>query len=81
MASTERTIDELVAIAFANMSDYVDWGPDGVKVKDLTLLTPAQRIAIAEVSETHIKLHDKVAALSELAKRLGMYGKLTRGRH
>src|SRR6478672_9942838 len=74
-----RTIDELVAIAFANILDYVDVTPQGMTVKDLSRLTPAQRIAVAEASETHIKLHDKVAALSELARRLGMYGKLTSG--
>jgi Terminase small subunit len=76
-----RTIDELVAIAFANILDYVDFGPQDVTVKDLSRLTPAQRAAVAVASDIHIRLHDKVAALSELAKRLGMYGKLTRDWH
>jgi Terminase small subunit len=76
-----RTIEELVAIAFANILDYIDVEPQGMKVKDLSRLTPAQRIAVAEASETHIRLHDKVAALRELAERLGMFGKPKRGWH
>lgn len=78
--TADRVVQEYARIAFARMSDYVSFGPDGVTVKDLDYLTPDQIAAIAEVSETktqgggsvRFKLHDKLRALDALSKHLGL---------
>ena len=54
------------------------WGAAGMVLKDSRDLTPAQRAAVAEVSQTitkdggtiRLKLHDKAKALSEMSARL-----------
>jgi phage terminase small subunit len=79
--SADQVIEELSRIAFARMSDVVDWGPHGVRVRDLTELPDDARAAVAEVRQTEtergaqvsVKLHDKLAALDKLARHLGMY--------
>lgn len=78
--SADRVAQEYARIAFAQMSDFVTFGPDGVTVRDLGDLTPDQVAAVAEVSQTttqgggsiKFKLHDKLAALNALTKHLGM---------
>ena len=77
----DRVLLELGRIAFADMGDFAEWGPDGVTVKSDKDLNADQRAAIAEVSETkagknqtiRFKLHDKKGALDALAKHLGMF--------
>jgi phage terminase small subunit len=77
----DRIVGEYVKIAFADAGDYFDWGPNGVTVKDKSELTPEQRSAVAEVSQTvtekggtiRVKLHDKLNALEKLGKHLGMF--------
>lgn len=79
--TVERVRRELGLIAFGSIGDYFHWGPDGVVLKDKTLLTAAQQAAVAEVSRSRtktgetirVKLHDKLAALDKLARHLGMY--------
>lgn len=79
--TAERVRRELALIAFGSIGDYFHWGPDGVTVKDKTLLTPEQQAVVAEVSRSRtktgetirVKLHDKLAALDKLARHLGMY--------
>ncbi len=39
----DRVIDELANIAFADAGDLFHWGPDGVTLRDISELTPAQR--------------------------------------
>jgi phage terminase small subunit len=76
-----RILDELALIAFSNAGDYFEWGPDGVTIKDSKDLTPEQRAAVAEVSETvtevggtvRVKLHSKLEALEKLARATGLY--------
>lgn len=76
---------ELARIGFANMLDYVRIGPDGLPVIDLGSLTREQAAAIAEMTvdtipggkdepettRVRFKLHDKRAALGDLAKMVG----------
>ena len=81
----ELTIDRIAAefatIAFADPGQFFEWGPDGVKVKPKESLTPEQRRAIGELSQTvteaggtiRVKLHDKLAALQALGKHLGFF--------
>lgn len=87
-ARSERTkviaddvVRELARLAFADMGDYVSWGPAGVRLKDSSELPEGASIAVLEVSETttkdggtvKFKLHDKKGALDSLAKHLGMF--------
>ena len=72
----ERVAQELAALAFADMGDYITIDSAGLPVLDLSGVNPAMLRAIASVktdaSGTSIKLHDKHAALVTLARTLGM---------
>ena len=76
-----RVIEELAHVGFANMTTYMRWGPDGVRLTDSDTLTPAQCRVVAEVSETttkdggtiRLKLHNKLTALEKLGERLGLW--------
>lgn len=78
----ERYIQETERVALATMGDVATWGPDGVKLRDSSTLTPEAMAAIVEVSETvseksetrKIKLHNKLDALDTM---LRLHGKLT----
>ena len=73
-------IAELQKIAFANLGDYLTFGPDGVKLKTSKLPTDDQKAALSEVAETismaggnvKMKFHSKTKALETLAKIEGM---------
>ena len=84
--SADIVIEELRRVGFAKLSDFVEWGPDGVIFKPSANLTAAQVAAVEQVTEkitenaqgggsTHrsIKLHDKLGALDKLCKHLGIY--------
>jgi tetratricopeptide (TPR) repeat protein len=81
LVTQERIIAEYAKIAFANAEDYFEWGRNGVKIKDSSSLTSAQRSAVAEISETRtlyggtikIRLSDKQTALEKLGRTLGMF--------
>lgn len=84
-ARAERKSDEIVAelesMAFANIADYLSFGPTGITLKDSKDLTRQQLAAVSEVSQTdtqfggskRFKLHDKRAALVDLGKRFGLF--------
>jgi len=77
----EMVIRELAKIAFGDQRRVMAWGPDGVKLRPSTELTPDEAAAVAEVSETvtaaggtlKLKTHDKVGALKLLGEHLGMF--------
>lgn len=82
--TVEGITNELKSLAFSNMSNYVDFGPVGVTLKEMSEMTPEQTAAIQEVShnfnaegggQVKFKLADKRAALVDLGKHLGMFGK------
>ncbi len=81
LAEGDDVVLELKRLAFSNIRQYVEWGPDGVKLKDSTGLDDAASRCIAEVSETKsekggtvkFKLHDKRAALTDLMRHLGLF--------
>ncbi|HWE74603.1 MAG TPA: terminase small subunit [Stellaceae bacterium] len=83
--TADRVKNELAAIAFANIADVADWGPDGVTLKAKTALPKADQAAIAELSSSrtektgaakaHVKMHSKQRALDALARHLGLYGR------
>lgn len=83
----ERTLQEYVSIALANVKDIFTWEEDGeLKMKPIEELTPEQTAAIAEISVRHdykskkdyvskIKFHNKNTALEALARHLGIFEK------
>lgn len=77
----DRVIEELVNIAFADAGDLFRWGPDGVIIKDVEDLTPAQRRLVAKAATTktaqggttRLEVYDKLSALDKLCKAFGLY--------
>jgi phage terminase small subunit len=78
--TADRVLEELGKMAFSNIRDYVDWGPQGVTIRDNALLDDEQTAAVADVEPkgngklARLKLYDKLAALNALARHLGMIG-------
>lgn len=81
--SAERVLKELARIAFASSDDFLDWGPQGVTLRDKTLLDADQHAAIAEISQNgkalRLKLHDKMAALDRLVRHLDLFADMRPG--
>lgn len=79
--TADEVLEELAALAFANVADYVDWGPNGVALLDKSKLTRKQCAALVEVAETttkaggtkRVKIHDKLSALEKLGRHLGVF--------
>jgi phage terminase small subunit len=79
--TADKVLRELARIGFSDIGDYVEVSRFGLMMKDPATLTPDQRAAIAEISETvtdksrnrRFKLHDKVAALLKLGQHLGLF--------
>lgn len=77
----DRVLTELAKIAFADMRNFMKWGPNGIKLLSVDDLTPEDSVCVAELSETtteyggttRIKLHDKKGALELLGRHLGMF--------
>lgn len=74
----DRVVLELARIAFADPRDLMEWGPDGVALKESSSLTEEQAAGVAEVAEgsggtLRLKKHDKVRALELLGKHLGLF--------
>ncbi len=77
-------VDDLVAeyrrIAFSSIADFVDVRDGVVTARDLNTLPPEQRACIRKFKvngngQVEVELHDKVHALHNLAKHLGMFEK------
>jgi phage terminase small subunit len=85
-ARTEITADQvlrqLAAIAFASITDYLSFRPDGVEIKDSTQISPEKVAAVARVSEyvtkhgrrsVRLGMHNKIHALELLGKHLKLF--------
>jgi len=81
--SAERVLEELARIAFASSDEFLDWGPEGVRLRDKALLGAEQFAAIAEISQNgkafRLKLHDKLAALDRLVRHLDLFAGMRPG--
>jgi phage terminase small subunit len=79
--SVARVVAELAAVAFPSMKDYAEWDDDGVKLIPSKDLTRDMCRAIQSIKVTHtrdgvnvgFKLHDKLKALEQLGRTLGMF--------
>ena len=75
--TADRVVQEIARVAFSSLRDVMTWGPAGAQVRPDNEITPEAAAAIAEIAETNtgvkVKLHNKVAALEQLAKHVGLY--------
>ncbi len=76
--TADRVVQELAKIAFSDLKDFVDFGPDSIKIKDSDTVDGS---VLAEVGETvsqagstrTVKLHNKMKALELLGRHLGIF--------
>jgi len=79
--TADRVLTEIAAIAFTELRQVADWGPEGITAKPSGDLPTNAARAVLEVAESgsgaarrvRVKLHDKKGALDLLAKHLGLY--------
>jgi len=76
--TTEAVLQELAAIGFANIADFLDGtGRINIKALDRAKLAAVSELIVdilpGDVVRTRIKLHDKRAALVDLGKHLGLF--------
>jgi hypothetical protein len=78
--TVDRVLREYARIAFADLSRVLNWGPDGLVVKESGILDKAVTAAISEIApagpnktQYRVKLYDKKAALDAIARHLGMF--------
>lgn len=77
----KKVVAEMARIGFANMQDYLDLSDPENPTIDLSKITPEQASVIAETRverrglqrRVTIKLHDKLNALVNLGKHLGLF--------
>ena len=73
----ERVIAALAAIAFADIGNYVESDEAGERLRPLSTLTHAQRLALADAKQYsngfRLRLHSKLRPLDLLARHLGLY--------
>lgn len=76
--TADRVVQELAKIAFADLKDFVEFGPDGVRIKnskevDGTVLAEVSETTFKDSTTRTVKLHPKIKALELLGKHLGMF--------
>ena len=78
----DMVLNELAVIGFSDMENYVDFGPNGVTLKELADMPKTHSRAISEVTHNFtsegggsvkFKLYDKQSALVNMGKHLGMF--------
>lgn len=73
----DRVLEELAAIAFGKITDYLGVEDGRVKIKDTKMLNEQQIRAVAGIKEgrngIEIKLNDKEKALELLGRHMGMF--------
>ena len=86
--TTDRIFEEYGRLAFSDLRDVVSWSRFGVALKDSGALSEEAAATVREVTESvtdredggttvrrTVKLHDKLGALRDLAKIMGMFPK------
>jgi len=76
-----QVVQELAWVAFGDQRAVMEWGPDGVTLRDSSELTDDEAALVAEVAETktkdggsiRLKTNSKLGALELLGKHLGMF--------
>jgi len=78
-----RVVEEYARLAFADLRDYVEWGPKGVTLKPQSEIGKAASPAIVELvarkdkrgTRTKVRLHSKLKSLEALGKYLGIFAR------
>lgn len=83
--TAERVVLELSRIGFSDLREFMSWGPSGARWTPSDELTDDAAAVVQEIYETEremddggvyrtkrFKLHDKMAALKELARHTGV---------
>lgn len=81
--SAKRVIEELKKIAFSDIGSVLHWEAGQIQLEDLANLPPEVTAAISSLGEKptkegkalELKMHNKIQALKELAKYLGLFEK------
>ena len=73
--SPEQVMQELAAIAFARVPDYMEFQEEDVRLREG--LKPLERAAIAAIEKSgtgvKVKFYDKLKALELLGRQIGMF--------
>jgi len=74
----DAVVNQLAKVAFANLKDFVEFGPDGVRIKpgeevDGTLLQEVSETVTLKGGTQKVKLKDSMKALELLGKHLGLW--------
>ncbi|MFO1188501.1 MAG: terminase small subunit [Alphaproteobacteria bacterium] len=77
----DQVLREYARLAFSDLRQVANWGPDGLCVLPSSKLDNDAAAALAEVYETRtaaggtvrVKLHEKKGALDALARHLGLF--------
>ncbi len=83
--TVERVLEEYARLAFAELRAIARWSKDGLSLTAAASLTPEDAAAIAEIAfdgdgkAISVRLHDKLAALAALARRMGAAPALANG--
>lgn len=76
--STARVLLELARIAFSDVRDVATWSGGALKIHDADQIADDAAAAIAEIrmspgGELKVRTHDKLAALAQIARHLGLW--------
>lgn len=75
--TSDRVLEELAKLGFADIRNALTFGKTGVRVKESDEIDDETASAIAEVSEgrhgMRLKMHDKKGALDSIGRHLGMF--------
>lgn len=75
-----KLLANIVDIVDANLGDFLDWEGHTIKLKPASEIPPEKRALLAELKQGErggfsIKLHDKLSAIDNAMRHLGMYDK------
>lgn len=75
--TADRVLNELAKIAFADLKDFVEFGPGRIKIRpsnevDGAALAEVSSVATMVGTNVSVKLHPKMKALELLCKHLGL---------
>jgi len=79
----DEVLREIARVAYGSLGDFCTWGPEGVVLRDASLVAPEKLRALESIvhtqnaggSSTRVRLKNSVGALEMLARHLGLFDK------